>query len=214
MASRFGQDLEGDSPGRTGARRWKRWRQRPSRVPTPRGSRSSDHDSFGCTRRRFERNAMNPRIGSGMQQARNSPRGENRRGGAKPRGRNENPSRQARIRNPTETSGGSGRVEVVSMEGRYGRRTRERTSRRIPREETGESRSARERSSGGEPEARGHDARVAPSVAERAEDLEGPPGNRQGRGGNGEGQRPVTPEPRRSSEPWKRGADLTALSAR
>jgi hypothetical protein len=185
-----------------------------SRGTSVAGNATIDHDRFGGTRRSNAGNTTNPRIGSGMQQARNSPRGENRRGGAKPRGRNGNPSRQARIRNLTETSGGSGRVEVVSMEGRYGRRTRERTSRRIPREETGESRSARERSSGGEPEARGHDARVAPSVAERAEDLEGPPGNRQGRGGNGEGQRPVTPEPRRSSEPWKRGADLTALSAR
>jgi len=34
------------------------------------------------------RNAANPRIGSGMQQARDSPSGETRRGGAKPRGRN------------------------------------------------------------------------------------------------------------------------------
>jgi len=34
------------------------------------------------------RNAANPRIGSGMQQARRSWRGESRRGGEKPRGRN------------------------------------------------------------------------------------------------------------------------------
>jgi len=102
----------------------------------------------------------------------------------------------------------------MSMEGWYGGRTRERAVRRIPGEETGESRSARERCSEGEPKARGYDGRLTPYVAERAEDLEGPPGNGQGRGGNGEGQRPVTPEPRGSSEPWKRGADPTSLKAR
>jgi len=65
----------------------------------------------------------------------------------------------------------------LSTEGRYGGRTRERASRRIPGEEAGESRSARERSSGGEPKARGYDGRFTPDVAKRAEDLEDPPGN-------------------------------------
>jgi hypothetical protein len=46
-------------------------------------------DSFASHEDRMPAgNAVNPRIGSGMQQARDSEGGENRRGGAKPRGRN------------------------------------------------------------------------------------------------------------------------------
>jgi len=46
-------------------------------------------DSFASHEGRMQAgNAVNPRIGSGMQQARDSEGGENRRGGAKPRGRN------------------------------------------------------------------------------------------------------------------------------
>jgi len=54
------------------------------------GNATIDPDCFGDSRRSRAGNATNPRIGSGMQQARKSPRGENRRGGAKPRGRNRN----------------------------------------------------------------------------------------------------------------------------
>jgi len=61
---------------------------------------------------------MNPRIGSGMQQARNRSSGGSRRGGAKPRGRNE----LRRWNFEAEASDfrverGSGRCNGMSMEG-------------------------------------------------------------------------------------------------
>jgi hypothetical protein len=54
----------------------------PAPDPRPRGAGAGPWE-------RVSRNAANPRTGSGMQQARGPSRGENRRGGAKPRGRNE-----------------------------------------------------------------------------------------------------------------------------
>jgi len=67
--------------------------------------------------------------GSGMQQARKPSRGENRRGGAKPRGRNEAgrvvPSARWQCRgNPVLP--GCGRAEVTSVEGRSGHEPQER----------------------------------------------------------------------------------------
>jgi hypothetical protein len=67
-------------------------------------------------------NAVDPRIGSGMQQARDSQSGGNRRGGAKPRGRNGTSeggtsgaeAQTGRLRR-------SGRFASMSMEGRQGR---------------------------------------------------------------------------------------------
>jgi hypothetical protein len=100
-------------------------------------------------------NAMDPRIGSGMQQARDSQSGGNRRGGAKPRGRNgtseggtfEAEARTGRLR-------GSGRFASMSMEGRQGRcRSRGRHRRRNPAEKVISTRaigSASERSEGQE----------------------------------------------------------------
>ena len=52
--------------------------------PTPESRRATGAGRAGGD----ARNAANPRIGSGMQQARAPPSGGNRRGGAKPRGRN------------------------------------------------------------------------------------------------------------------------------
>jgi hypothetical protein len=74
----------------------------------------------GVPRERVSRNATNPRTGSGMQQARGPSRGESRRGGEKPRGRNEAgrvvPS--ARRESGATRVPGSGRAEDVSVEGR------------------------------------------------------------------------------------------------
>jgi len=86
--------------------------------PAQRGSIGrSDHRSGA----RGAETRANPRIGSGMQQARASQCGGSRRGGAKPRGRNRTPgdgslgaeARTGRLR-------GSGRTASMSMEGRAG----------------------------------------------------------------------------------------------
>jgi hypothetical protein len=61
---------------------------RPALTP----ARIADHPRVASSVNQgsgFQRNAANPTTGSGMQQARKPSRGENRRGGAKPRGRNE-----------------------------------------------------------------------------------------------------------------------------
>jgi len=70
------------------------------------------------TNRASTGNAVNPRIGSGMQQARDSAGGENRRGGATPRGRNGISRLDAsRPKRDQRWSGGSGRQRSTSMEG-------------------------------------------------------------------------------------------------
>jgi hypothetical protein len=83
----------------------------------------------------FQRNAANPRTGSGMQQARRPARGENRRGGEKPRGRNMAgrvvPSARRRPRgNPRSTE--SGRGQETSVEGRASHEPQERQGPGVP----------------------------------------------------------------------------------
>ena len=64
------------------------------------------------------RNAVNPRVGSGMQQAHGRSYGGTRRGGVRPRGRNETSWRGSHGAEGGRKSSGSGRTGGMSMEGR------------------------------------------------------------------------------------------------
>lgn len=77
------------------------------------------------------RNAVNPRVGSGMQQAHGRSYGGTRRGGARPRGRNETSWRGSHGAEGRRESSGSGRTDGMSTEGRSeSQERRRRTGRR------------------------------------------------------------------------------------
>ena len=96
------------------------------------------------------RNAANPRAGCRAQQTCEPTRGESRRGGEKPRGRNGIPELVAPGPKVAPVTG-SGRAAVMSVEGRRAGRGRETVrGRPTPREEAGYTRPGRQEGSEGE----------------------------------------------------------------
>jgi len=73
-------------------------------------------------------NAVNPRVGSGMQQAHGRLHGGTRRGGARPRGRNETSWRGCHGAEGRREPSGSGRADGMSTEGRSESQERRRGS--------------------------------------------------------------------------------------
>jgi len=121
-ASKVSKHQGGISPRRRGTAGIEgapsRGRSAAGNVPT--GTDSSE--SVGA------RNAANPRIGSGMQQARDPPGGGSRRGGEKPRGRNRTTRWIPRRRSRALGRGGSGHPKDTPMEGRSGEAQERKTS--------------------------------------------------------------------------------------
>jgi hypothetical protein len=210
--SRRSRSSHRDGPGN-----WRRCRVKrgDDRAGNGRGARGAV-TRYGCRRgflrgvrtciagkqrwsRSFDRgassgNAVDPRIGSGMQQARDSWSGGSRRGGEKPRGRNGTsrvaPSRPKR--RPAVVAGVDASRARRWRGDRRTTRSRVRVVRTKPREKVEESTRAIGRLRRGAKVRRF--ARTVPSGnAGRTGSgtLEGQPGDGQGRGGRGEDQRPT-----------------------
>jgi len=170
-------------------------------------------------------NAVNPRIGSGMQQARNSGGGESRRGGAKPRGRNGirgwsprtevGPAMARREWTPAEhVDGGAGSQRCD----RANREPRDRSGNRQVRRTHLETRTAASgsvfhRARAVQGDTRRFESRSTERVpqtgfdrlsAEPASSLEGPHGDVQGQGGRSEGQPSCTAASTGTPVPSKR----------
>jgi hypothetical protein len=174
------------------------------------------------------RNAANPMTGSGMQQARDLRSGGNRRGGAKPRGRNGIPRQAASGPNRAGSNAdtgewtlgrrvGGGESRHPNFAGSGGPQglhgsltTRVVGARRsVCRDESHERRSgdptrATGEHSAGEPRPEGpllvDVLRDVNQGATPSEDLGGQSGNRQGQGGSGKDQRPATTTSRATNQ--------------
>lgn len=153
------------------------------RGQTPKGKRTARkvqvHPDGAPSNRRATRgsgvgNAVNPRVGSGMQQAHGRMHGGTRRGGVRPRGRTETSWRGSHGAEGRRESSGSGRADGMSTEGRSESQERRRLVRRSEVESASK---GRRKADGARDRLFGAGRRLQPGVlgvrAERPTDEEG-----------------------------------------